>query len=93
MISTHKYTYKENESATETYQHFIDANQQVAETCLKQVKKARREEQSLNPKVTVARKKTFIADKGEDGKSREEYAKDKGKLVQNICNSGSGKNA
>ncbi|XP_072170850.1 uncharacterized protein [Diadema setosum] len=82
------YSRRENESATETYQRFIDANQQAAETCLKQIKKARREEQSLNPKVTVARKKTkaayraFIADEGEDGKSREEYARTRENLYR-----------
>ncbi|XP_072178317.1 uncharacterized protein [Diadema setosum] len=70
------------------YRRFIDANQQAAETCLKQIKKARREEQSLNPKVTVARKKAkaayraFIADKGEDGKSREEYARTRENLYR-----------
>ncbi|XP_071480459.1 uncharacterized protein [Diadema antillarum] len=82
---------EENESATETYQRFINANQQAAETCLKQIKKARREEQSLNPKVTVARKKTkaayraFIADKGEDGKSREEYARTRENLYRSYA--------
>ena len=74
---------KEDEKASETYQRFVIANQQAAETCLKQIKKVRQKEHSSDPKVTIARKEmktaytSFITDKGEDSKKREEYARKK----------------
>ena len=69
----------EDEEASERHQRFVEANQQAAEDCLTQIPKVRRKEQSLDPKVTMARKEmkaayeAYIVDKCEDGQSREEY--------------------
>ena len=74
--------------ATETYQCFADANQRTAAACLKQVKKVRREEHSLDPRITAARKemkaayKAHITDNSEDGQSREQYVKKKESLYR-----------
>ena len=77
----------DEETATERYYRFTQANDKAAEVCLTQVKrKTKKAEKSMDPRVIQAREEmstaydTFLADNSNSDQTREEYQQRKAAL-------------
>ena len=78
-----------NDGISKTYEHFVEANQEAANTCLRQIPKVKRKVHSMDPSITRAREEMKMAYKAyeqakddPDGHIREEYKRKKRDLYQ-----------